>query len=289
MAEAEKNEEVVEQEVQVEQKQEVVKAPEYSAKEQQAMELGWRPKDDFDGDPEEWVSAREFLKRGELFGRINSYRHEIDNLTKTVNALKSHNEKMFEDQYKDEISKIKTARKQALREGDTEIVADLDDRLDEVEEKFEKKQEELKKQEEQQKQQASVGHPAFQPWVDANRWYANDAELRGYADGVANKIVQDARAASQEVEFERLLVEVSRKVKQRFPEKFPSGERKRTVERPSDDAKSKTSGLSADLKAIEDSLSEGDRDIMKTLVSNKTMTKTEYLTQLKEYNQRRGK
>jgi hypothetical protein len=83
--------EVVEEQVEEQVQEKVVETPQYSAKEQQALELGWRPKTEFDGDPEDWVTAGEFLKRGELFGRINSYRHEIDNLRKTVDSLKQHN------------------------------------------------------------------------------------------------------------------------------------------------------------------------------------------------------
>src|SRR3990167_3523430 len=33
--------------------------------EEKALELGWRPKEEYKGDPEKFVSAEEFVKRGE--------------------------------------------------------------------------------------------------------------------------------------------------------------------------------------------------------------------------------
>jgi hypothetical protein len=38
--------------------------------EQRASSRGWVPKDEWDGDPEEWRPAKEFIDRGELFKKI---------------------------------------------------------------------------------------------------------------------------------------------------------------------------------------------------------------------------
>lgn len=269
--------------------QPVQKEPEYTEAELKAMDLGWRPKEEFNGEEDDFIPAKEFLRRGELFGRINTYKNKIDALEKSIFALKTHNERMFEQTFKKELQDIKVARRAALKEGDTEVVEVLDERLEQVEKEFETQRKEVKKELETPAPAASP-HPAWEPWVEGNKWYANNAELRGYADGLAAKIIQDTKAAGGEIQFEKLLGEVSRKVRQKFPENFPSGtERKRTVERASDDAKGKSKAEDADLREVENSLSEGDRQIMETLVKNKHMTKKAYLEQIKELGKRKGR
>jgi hypothetical protein len=263
-------------------------APKLSEAEERATALGWQPKDQYDGNPEEWVSAKEFLRRGELFGRINDYKHEIQNLKKSMDALVKHNKKMFEEEFQEEVSTIKQARKQALREGDTEVVAELDDKLEEVEKDFQERKKEVEKDLVEPTQQASTApHPAWEPWVNTNRWYGDDPEMRGYADGVAAKIVAQAREMRSEVDFTKLLGEVARKTRQRFPEKFQTQERKRTVDRDDGEGRKGASGLDADLRAIENSLDEGSKEIMNNLVRG-GMKKEEYLKQIREYNKKRG-
>lgn len=258
--------------------------------EQKALQLGWKPKEDYEGDPDEWVSAREFIRRGELFGRINEYKHEIQNLRKGMEALQKHNQKMFEQDYKTQVKTLKEAKKEALRDGDTETVLQIEDRLEQVDQEYQTKKEEFEKEVAVPVQATNQPHPAWNPWVEQNSWYSSDTALRGYADGIAAEIVQSAQQAGTQVDFTKLLQEVSRKVKQKFPEKFGTIERgKRTVERDTGEGKQKATGLTAELREIEGSLSEGEKEIMKTLIRNKTMTKEQYLQQIDAYNKRKGR
>ena len=43
---------------------------EHSPTELKAIESGWVPKEEFQGDEHKWVEAGEFLRRGELFKKI---------------------------------------------------------------------------------------------------------------------------------------------------------------------------------------------------------------------------
>ena len=36
----------------------------------EAREQGWKPQDEYEGDPNKWRPAKEFVERGELFGKI---------------------------------------------------------------------------------------------------------------------------------------------------------------------------------------------------------------------------
>ena len=44
--------------------------PDVDPYESEAREQGWKPKEEYEGDPEKWRPAKEFVERGELFGKI---------------------------------------------------------------------------------------------------------------------------------------------------------------------------------------------------------------------------
>lgn len=91
----------------------------FSETEKQAMAQGWRPKEEFDdASGKEFVSAGEFLRRGELFEKIDSQKHKIQKLEKMFEELGTHVKSVKEEAYKKAISDLETQRLQAIREGD---------------------------------------------------------------------------------------------------------------------------------------------------------------------------
>ena len=58
--------------------------------EEQAREQGWRPKEEFDGDESKWRPAKEFVERGELFGKIDSLGKELKDTKKALKMLQEH-------------------------------------------------------------------------------------------------------------------------------------------------------------------------------------------------------
>jgi len=74
----------------VEQREEVQLTP----IQEKAMAEGWRPKEEYQGDPEKWVDAAEFLRRGELFSKIELQSKEIKQLKQTMTEFAKHHEKV---------------------------------------------------------------------------------------------------------------------------------------------------------------------------------------------------
>ena len=255
-----------------------VEAPQFSEAEEKAMKDGWVPKDQWEGDPEDWVPARQFLKNGELFGRINSYKHKIQGLEKSVQALVKHNEQVFDAGYKAAEAQLKAERREALREGDVERVEQVEEKLEELKTEHEEKKQEFKAEAQPQ----ATMHPSWEPWVDRNQWYVNDVRLRSYADGIAKEIVQEAQSAGQQIEFDKLLLEVSRQVKEEFPHRFGN---KTPVQRTTvkDDASNGAAPTKrqAARDDIEASMSEMDRQIMETVIRS-GVPKEKYLDDYKK-------
>ena len=67
--------------------------------EAQAREQGWRPKEEFEGDASKWRPAKEFIERGELFGKIDSMGKELKETRKALKMLQEHHSKVRETEY----------------------------------------------------------------------------------------------------------------------------------------------------------------------------------------------
>jgi len=55
--------------------------------ESEAREQGWKPQDEYEGDPNKWRPAKEFVERGELFGKIDSLGKELKETRKALKML----------------------------------------------------------------------------------------------------------------------------------------------------------------------------------------------------------
>ena len=112
--------------------QEQVPEKQYSAIEQRAMEQGWRPKEEFQGDPEAFIDAPEFVRRGELFSKIEVTTRELKQVRQALDALKDHHSKVKETEYKRALASLEAARKQALVEGEHERFFALEEKIEEI-------------------------------------------------------------------------------------------------------------------------------------------------------------
>jgi len=104
----------------------------FSELEKKAMEKGWRPKDQFKDDPENWRSAREFLDRGELLDTISSLGKTNKNLKTTVEALAKRFKKIDESNAKKNREDLLNKKRSAIEAGDVEGVNDIDTKIYEL-------------------------------------------------------------------------------------------------------------------------------------------------------------
>lgn len=248
-----------------------IKGEALSPVQQEALEQGWVPKDEFDGDPERFVDAGEFLRRGELFRKIEAQSKDIKKANAALAELARHNAKIREQEYARAVADLKAQKKTALSEGDADKVVEIDDKLDLV-----KDQQRLASQ--QQIQQAQIPqevHPELQNWISNNSWYETNKGMRGWADARGVELAEDGKSPRE------VLKTLEKEVKDRFKEKFtnPNRERAGAVEgvrgRP-DTGKSNDSY----------ELTNTERTIMDTLIKQKVLTKEEYIKQLKAVKER---
>jgi Zn-finger nucleic acid-binding protein len=246
-----------------------VEQPVTNEVERKAAEQGWRPLDEWEGDPAEWRDARTFLDRGELLDRISSQSRKLKEVQTAMRSMEEHNRKLAEAAAKEQLDEYRARKKEALENNDAEAVVVLDEKIDEVKDTIS----ELKTQKELP---AASGepHPQFVSWVERNSWYAQDAEMRDFADSVGHTFAK----RNVGLEPAKVLEYVEKQVKRAYAEKFtntqrerPSmvetggGQRKQTVPKAKDDI----------------TLSEEETGVMRNLIRGGHITEEEYKKQLK--------
>src|SRR6188474_2277784 len=103
--------------------------PQQSDVEQRALEMGWRPKEQFNGDEHEFIDAGEFVRRKPLFDKIEQLSKRSKETEKALRLLQEHHTKVEETAKKQVIAELKAQKKNALEEGDAEKVIEIDDQI----------------------------------------------------------------------------------------------------------------------------------------------------------------
>lgn len=237
--------------------------PELSPVHQEAVSAGWVPKEEFHGDQEKWVDAPEFLRRGELFSKIESQSREIKDVRRALVEMKKLHASVREVEYARALDTLKAQKKNALEEGDADAVIAADERIDLVRE--------------QQRQlqfepvdipQSGDQHPEFVAWTAKNAWYTNNNPMRAFADALGQELSANGLNPSQ------VLKKVEEEVRKEFPNKFqnPRQARPSSVE-----GSTPKGGSGASM-----SLSADERRVMNTFVRQGVMTEAAYIAELKK-------
>lgn len=236
--------------------------PEPNPVEVQAMELGWRPEEEFKADPKnegkKWRSAEEFMDRKSLFDRIETGNHEVKQLKKTVQQLAEHNAKIEKIAYEKALAKLKEERKAALADNDLVRAEEIRDEMDEVKDKM---------QTVRPVPVADEPPPALVEFKQRNTWYQRDDVMTNYADGLGNKLLAEGKSP------EVILKTVEAKVREAFPEKFRNPNRESAPEMVTSSKRAEsTRGFQ---------MTEQEEKIMKNFVAQGIMTRDQYIKDLK--------
>jgi hypothetical protein len=255
-----------EEAVVVEQEQQVEKQT--SPIEERALEMGWRPREEFEGDEEDFIDAKEFVRRKPLFDKIESVSRESKTLRKALDSLKSHYTKVRETEYQKALRDLKQEQKQALADGDVDRFYAIEDEQKLVEQE---KAVFMEAQAQIQTEPQQV-HPEFAAWVDRNRWYETQPHMQTFADGVGARLQGAVRAGTMTPA--QVLKEIEKAVRDEFPTRF----RNPNKDKPAAVEGSVRSGTSSTKEPV---LSDEERQIMNTLVRGGHLTKEQYLADLK--------
>ena len=231
---------------------------------QEAVDAGWVPKEQFNGDIEKWVDAAEFLRRGELFKKIESQSRELKDVKRALTEMKKLHSEVREVEYKRALEALKAQKKAALEEGDADAVLNAEERIELVKEQQRVMQQEVA----EAPQTSGEEHPEFVEWKNKNSWYTSNKAMKAFADTVG------ADFAAEGLTPQQVLKRVEQEVRKEFPQRFenPRQNRPSGVEAPTGRGKA-----TAELQ-----LSADEKKIMHTFVRTGVMTEQEYIAELKK-------
>ncbi len=248
----------------------VEEVPAEPTAEDRAMENGWRPKEEWQGDPDDWVDAKQFNFRGELMERIKSQNKQLHKATSEIQALKTnyqqfqeHTKQLAEVELKKQLQQLKDVKKQALEENDYDTVVEVDEKVADLKA--------AQKEAPPSPPESPQLDPEIAAWIEANPWYNDDPVKRGAADAVFDK----TKAEYPDKNMSELLKEVGNTIEARF------GQPKRSNNNPI--TASSTGGKPAKRGPTHHDLSDEQRKVGKTFVDSGAIKNlTEYAKQLAE-------
>jgi hypothetical protein len=238
--------------------------PQYTPVQLKAIEQGWIPKEEFDGDEESFIDAAEFVRRGELFKKIETQSREIKQVRQALEALAKHNTRIKEVEYQRALKSLKDARKQAIIDGEGERAIALEEKIDEVQ----LERAAIAQEAQQIEIQDDSYTEQFQEWVDRNDWYESNKTMRATADALGKEFHAAGNSPAQ------VLKMVEAEIKKEFKHKFesPSAKRGTAVE---------SSTRSGGSKRDSFTMSEDETRMMRKIVATGVMTEAQYKEQLK--------
>lgn len=237
--------------------------------EQKALDMGWRPKEEFDGNEEDFIDAKEFVNRKPLFDKIESVSREAKTARKALEAFKQHYTKVKETEYQNALKELKASKKQALVDGDVDKFYAIEEQQEAIE--LEKK--EFVQEQASIKTDEPQVHPEFAQWIARNPWYETQPHMYAFAEQIGARLQGAVRAGTMTPQ--QVLKEIEKAVKEEFPNRFrnPNKDKPSSTENP---------GRKQTSTTTEVALTEIERNIMNTLVRGGHITKEKYLADLKQ-------
>lgn len=187
--------------------------PQFTEIEKIALEQGWRPKEEWTGDPEDWRDARAYVDRGEMIGKLKTTNAEIKELKQMLAYMSEHNKKVYVSGYQKAIADLKAQRIAALKDENFEAVAAIEEAIDQHKDAM---------QQVQRQPTVNTGESVQTKkeleaeWMAKNGWYKTEATMRHWANGMAidYKRVNPGADDAEIYEF------LTKEVRKEFPHKF---------------------------------------------------------------------
>lgn len=159
--------------------------------EEVAMSKGWKPAEEWDGDPDAHIGAKEFLDREPFFERIRSQsseikrtKKELSELKETIKELSEHHKMVREVEYKRAMEDLKARRREAFETGDYERLEQVEDKMKELTEINEKQPAQT-----QRNESSEEVLPEVQDWMEENSWYNEDPVRKAVLEACLQQVI----------------------------------------------------------------------------------------------------
>ena len=201
--------------------------------EERARAQGWRPKDEYNGDPDRWVDAEAFVKRGEeelpvvrernrhLESRVTELNQKLEQTASTIANMERMNRVAVQravqrerEQLAQEYGRLK---EQAVEFGDVDQFRNLEMQERQHLSHFDSQVAQDFAQQQPQQAPANVYEmPEVQTWVNENPWFETNREMHNMAVSVSQAI----GGANPTMPMADVLKQTAQRMRAIYPDKF---------------------------------------------------------------------
>ena len=111
---------------------EEIKEEERTPDEIRALNHNWVPKDQYQGNPDDWVSAKTFNERGEFIGKIRGLEKRLKDSTEDFSGRLDNQRKLHEIQLSNTISELESKRREAIESADVDKAESIQGNIDKM-------------------------------------------------------------------------------------------------------------------------------------------------------------
>ena len=214
--------------------------------ETEARAEGWRPLENFKGDPTKWIDAKEFVERGEnilplVKAQNSKLKAEQDTLKRSISEMRASMDE-FKLFHEETSAKLKKDAKEAYSRAEADLegssqagssrvattskVDEINDNLVDLKREAEKEAEKSAKAPTNKSSDDISKTPEFKAWAAENDWFGQDDDM----SAVAVNFGQRLRTKSPNISLTDYLEQVAEHVKDKFGIKDKRGETASKVE-----------------------------------------------------------
>jgi hypothetical protein len=167
--------------------------------EAEALTMGWRPKEEFPGDPSRWTDAETFVRKADVMmplvtAQNKRLKREMEDLRKQVRQASAHFDKAEERAYARALADLTAKQEAAVESGDLDAHRKVSKEIGELSKDMPGKQ--------VSQATAEEAREAWDEWREENAWYdrANlasapeaDVNARLYADRMVEKHIEKTK------------------------------------------------------------------------------------------------
>lgn len=181
-----------------------------------AIKSGWKPPEQWQGDPEDFIKPREWNRTVALYKRIDRESDQRRRLEQQQQDFQKRIQNVMEVTRAKTIAELEAQKKEAVENSDYATVKDIDEQINRTNEEY-------ATQEEPTTQAQQEIRPEVQEWIDDHDdWFEQDPEMTDFAVNYQttqlNKLRNPANPTSEELRS--ALDRTTKAVKRAFPDKF---------------------------------------------------------------------
>lgn len=221
-----------------------------------AREAGWKPLEEFEGDPDQWVDAKEFVGRAPLYDKNRKLKKEINDLKATIHEVKGHINKVSEAAYNKAMRELSEKRDEAIEMGDEDQVKVIDKAITEA----------------AATKPTAEPHPAIKEWEAENgKWFYEDPEITAFGMALAQGHLQ-----RNPEDYPGAMAAMDKALRKAYPDKYETPPDKRK------DPPAVESGGKGNTKKTftKSDLNDEQRQVMNRFVRQGVMSEEEYIKEL---------